>query len=335
MFRPPKRRHHSGRELVPAGNVLAVMLLCLIVWTFLYAPTLKRNAEASPLGARRTAALVVLDPLVAVSNVLQVTRVANAMQTVLGKNPNGPAGGTLGAIPSVAPSPLPSPGSPIRVPTSNDKLRIAVVGDSQAIGLGVGLQQMTNPNLVRLTNFGRVATGLARQDYFNWNTAMAQIVKRFNPDLVVVMVGENDMQAQVSPNGSAISIYSPRWNPAYQARVTQFAKIATSAGARLVWVGIPIVQDKNRWPVFQRIDRLIQAGIGSNLDTAYLDAWDLFARNGRYAPYLINEHGTLQQMRTSDGMHMTSAGDAYLARAVVRLAEQDFHLAPEVQAFTP
>ena len=39
---------------MPAGRALVVILVCLITWTFLYAPTMKRQAEASPEGLRRT-----------------------------------------------------------------------------------------------------------------------------------------------------------------------------------------------------------------------------------------------------------------------------------------
>ena len=39
-----------ARRLMPAGRALVVILVSLLVWTVLYAPTMKRAAEASPLG---------------------------------------------------------------------------------------------------------------------------------------------------------------------------------------------------------------------------------------------------------------------------------------------
>ena len=44
-------RELYARRLMPAGRVLVVILVSLLIWTVLYAPTMKRAAEASPLGA--------------------------------------------------------------------------------------------------------------------------------------------------------------------------------------------------------------------------------------------------------------------------------------------
>ena len=55
------------RRMAPAGRVLGTMLVCFLVWGLLDARELRRSAEASPIGARRMAALVVLDPLFVVS----------------------------------------------------------------------------------------------------------------------------------------------------------------------------------------------------------------------------------------------------------------------------
>ena len=43
---------HGGRTM-PAGRALIVILVALITWVFLYAPTLERSSEAGPLGTRR------------------------------------------------------------------------------------------------------------------------------------------------------------------------------------------------------------------------------------------------------------------------------------------
>ena len=48
-----------GRRLMPAGRVLVVVLVALVTWTCIYAPTLKRAADASP-SIRRTVSLAPL-----------------------------------------------------------------------------------------------------------------------------------------------------------------------------------------------------------------------------------------------------------------------------------
>ena len=57
---------------------------------------------------------------------------------------------------------------PIRKPTGKNKLRVAVIGDSLASGLGVYLERVLRPALVRVSRQGRISTGLARPDYFDW-----------------------------------------------------------------------------------------------------------------------------------------------------------------------
>ena len=68
-----------GRRGMPAGDVLLAMLVCLLVWTLLFGPELKRASEKQPLGARRTISLALLAPFVAVSNVMQITDVTDGV----------------------------------------------------------------------------------------------------------------------------------------------------------------------------------------------------------------------------------------------------------------
>jgi len=347
--RPPRgtRPSEPVRRLVPAGNVLVVMVVCLLLWSFLSARTLERSSDAGPLGARRTAALTFLRPLAGLADVLQVSRATEGIERALGRDPDAPPGGVIDlgsppgpAIaeprtgPSAAPSPLPSPGAPIREPRPGNKLRVAVIGDSLASGLGVGLEAMFDPDLVRVWNQGRISTGLARQDYFNWRAAMRQIVDSYRPDLVVVMLGLNDDQAQRAADGSAIPIGSVGWVQSYRERATTFLRTATAEGARVVWVGIPVVQDRERWPVYQRLNQIYGEAAGSRPDEAtFLDAWTLLDdAEGDYTAYVRNERGTLQLMRGPDGVHLLPVGNNFLARSVIGLAEDVFELTPEVRA---
>ncbi len=89
---------------MPAGKVFVVMLVCLLLWAFLFAPTMKRAAEASPDGDRRSAALAILTPFVAINDALQITKLTDAVEQALGRDPNeAPGGGIV-----VPPEPIPS-----------------------------------------------------------------------------------------------------------------------------------------------------------------------------------------------------------------------------------
>ncbi|HSH33162.1 MAG TPA: hypothetical protein VLB31_06045, partial [Actinomycetota bacterium] len=87
--RPPGSRTPShGRATMPAGKVLIVMVVALVVWALLFAPTLKRSSEAQPLGTRRTVSLWILGPMAAISNGLQLTKATDAVSSALGKDPD-------------------------------------------------------------------------------------------------------------------------------------------------------------------------------------------------------------------------------------------------------
>ena len=232
----------------------------------------------------------------------------------------------------VAPPPEPEAG--IRIPTAESKLRVAVVGDSLSQGLGPAVARWFRADVSRVLSLGRQSTGLARQDYFNWRWAMRQIEEAFRPDLLFVLLGTNDNQSQVAPDGSAVRVGSAAWVQAYRERAAAFLAEATSSGTHVVWVGIPVVQDHGRWAFYRRVNDIYrQTAAGDPLAT-YLDAWELFqTRAGQYSAYLRNEQGTLQQMRAGDGLHLTPVGYDYLARHAIRAAARAFDLPERAVSF--
>ncbi len=199
----------AGRTTMAAGRVMIVILVTLLTWTVLYAPSLKRSSEAQPLGARRTVSLWVLRPIAALSNAIQLTRVTDAVSSALGNDPNAAPGAgqppdelPVDTGPHNKPPKPPTRTDPIRVPTAQHPLRVAVVGDSLASGLGVFAERAMNPALTRVSKQGRISTGLSRLDYFDWIYEMQHIMDVFDPDLVIVMVGVQDNQSLESPRGS-------------------------------------------------------------------------------------------------------------------------------------
>src|SRR3954469_7366938 len=232
---PPKRR-----RVMPAGRALIVVLVALLVWAVLYAPELKRSAEAGDVGTRRTVSLAILDPLVWVTDHTGLTAAANAAARAAGRDPNAEVGGV-----NVGVDPLPSPepsgdqehhhkivkDTDIREPTPDKQLQVAVVGDSLAQGVGFAADSVFKPFWAEVFKQGRISTGIARLDYFNWMAQMHTIVDRADPDLTLVMIGENDNQGMLYPDGTLEQdVGTFEWAAHYQGRVEQFAKIATSAG---------------------------------------------------------------------------------------------------------
>ena len=354
---PPEPRRSSARD------VFVTIVVCLSLWTLLAAPLLLRGAEAGPVGARRSAAVALLRPLVAISDGLFLTRATGSIERALGHDPDQAPGGELAlpafALPPAEFEPRPTHTAPtggphpaetspppahessegsgeaaaeepagataLRTPTRSNKLRVAVIGDSLSQGLGPAIERSMNPSVVRVLSLGRQATGLSREDYFNWQAGMRQIVEEFRPDLVFVMLGSNDAQAQISRDGSSIPVGSAQWIEGYRERAANLLREATRAGTHVVWVGIPIVEERQRWDFYRRVNDIYRDTASADPLGTYVDTWTPFeGRDGGYTTFVRNEHGDLVEVRASDGVHFTPSGYTFLGRLAIRAADQAF-----------
>lgn len=340
---PGENDHRGG---MPAGGVLVAMLVCLLVWGVLYAPELQRSSLAQPEGLRRSVSLAILSPVVWVTDHLGLTAVTDAAEHALGRDPNAAVGGTsdipieIDEIPRVSPPPDQGGGdghgqkppvhdTEIRVPTGDNKLRVAIVGDSLAAGVGYYAERVFKAFFVDVVKQGQISTGLARPDYFNWPARMAYIVDNYRPDLTLVMIGENDNQSLLTPGGDLdTAIGTFEWANAYEARVERFARIATSEGGHVIWIGLPIQRDHSRWDLVQRQNAIFQMVADRLPNVAYFDSWDTFANaNGDYTAY-YRDGNQVELIRADDGIHFNGTGYAVLAEKVAELAASEFGLDP-------
>ena len=363
---PPERpepRRASARD------VFVTIVICLSVWALLAAPLLQRSAEAGPVGTRRSAALGLLRPLVAISDGLLLSGATSSIERALGRDPEGAPGGKLilpaFALPpdeiaarhthaarTGAPDPAETPESTtqedegeappeqpaaaaaLRTPTGSNKLRVAVIGDSLSQGLGPAIERWMNPSVVRVLPLGRQSTGLSREDYFNWEAGMRQIVEEFRPDLVFVLLGSNDAQAQISRDGTAIPVGSVQWLERYRERAANLLGEATRAGTHVVWVGIPIVKERQRWDFYRRVNDIYRDTASADPFGTFVDAWTPFeGRDGGYTAFVRNDRGDLVEVRASDGVHFTQTGYSFLARMAIRAADQAFGMPEKAVSF--
>ena len=331
--------HDPRPGTMPAGRGLIVILVGLLTWSLLFAPRLEEAAEAHESGARRTASLIVLAPLAGLSDVVGLTRVTDGVQRAVGLDPDAQPGDEdfpVDPLPDVPTSPQPSPEdpsvdtpTPIRTPTPSRKLRVAIIGDSLAAGVGYFAGRVFDPTLSRVSRQGRISTGLSRPDYFDWPRAMERIIAGYRPDLVIVMIGENDGQHIRSSTGRIeAQAATTAWPPAYAERVREFMSIAVAGDARVVWVGLPVLRDRAKWSGIRRRNEIYAEAAAAIGDVEYLDAWDLFdAPDGGYTAYL-HDGGRLQEVRSQDGVHFTPIGYTILVREIARLATERFGLDP-------
>src|SRR5579872_117560 len=350
LFREP-----SGRT-ASAGRILGVGLLCFALWTIFDANQLYHSALASPEGTRRTAAVTLLRPLAAVSNAVGLSGLVNWGDQALGRS-NGTPGGyvtvrtphvSLGAsgpmtvgpnglsalphfpghgVKVVSPGGPPANLPPLAQPTMARPLTILDIGDSIGEDLGFGLGDVFGSDpYVRVVQKGVESTGLARPDYYNWPAQLESQLRHYHPAAVVVMMGANDDQA-LNQNGTFLSAGSAAWASAYRSRVQLIIEEALAAHARVVWVGLPSMAGNNVNSAFAAMVNSIFQSVCSSLPgVTYVPSWNLLAnRRGGFTIYkTIN--GSVDQIRSADGVHLYPAGYDLLAHALVQPMEQAWHI---------
>ena len=327
----------------PWTRVLLVGLVCFAVWVVLDAPSLQSSAQASPFGTRRTVSLDILGPFAVVSRGLGLSHVVSWTDDILGRSQGGgPALAVAKAPPKPRPRPTAStvPGTAPTTtttstlpalatdPTPADPLHVLVVGDSVGIDLGQALvNDLAGTDVVSPTLDGKIDTGLARPDYFNWPQELQADLANDHPQLVVVMIGANDPQNMVA-NGNALTYGTPAWNAEYASRVGAFISEAVAGGAHVLWVGMPPMADPGLNNAMDNLNGIVQAQVAAHPGQAtFLDTKRVLGTpQGGFTPYLTNGAGAEVNIRTPDGIHLTNDGGEVLSQAVVNSMRSTLHI---------
>jgi hypothetical protein len=205
------------------------------------------------------------------------------------------------------------------------------IGDSLGEDLGFGLQSTIGADpAVVLKTVAVGDTGLADPAYYNWPVALARDLAAYHPAIVIAMFGGNDCQSFYEGTGSTAVLEQPGtagFDGAYSARVAVIMSEALAAGARVFWVGMPIMQDPGFSSCMQELNRDYAAEAASHPGVTFFPTWKLFEdAHGQYAEYL-DVGGSLAQVRVDDGVHINGpAGTALVGSAVVSAMDATYHI---------
>jgi hypothetical protein len=200
--------------------------------------------------------------------------------------------------------------------------KVLVVGDFLAGGLGEGLADAfeASPGVVVETH-ANVASGLVRQDYYDWQKQLPTFLDEAKPAVVVVMVGANDRQQMVGDQLNE-KFGSDVWFIAYEARVLAFAKIVTSRHIPLLWVGLPTFGSPSMTADAVKLNQLYQSQAES-VGGEFIDIWDGFAdENGKFIVTGSDINGQQVRLRTADGINLTTSGRRKVAFYVEKPARR-------------
>jgi hypothetical protein len=194
-------------------------------------------------------------------------------------------------------------------PTAAKPITILDVGDSlgEDLGLGLGYTLDTNP-LVHVLQDAVGDTGLARPDYYNWPAHLATELQQDRPQVVMILVGGNDAQ-NFLVNGEPVVFGTPQWHRIYSQRVALMMSETLAAGAKLLWVGLPIMQDPTFAASMETLNAIYKKQAALHPGVVFLPTWSLFSNpEGQYTTYLTNSSGQSVLARDPDGVHIAPPG---------------------------
>ncbi|MCY0994113.1 DUF459 domain-containing protein [Nannocystis sp. ILAH1] len=232
-----------------------------------------------------------------------------------------PAAAAAPREPAIAPAtPEPAPVEVAAAPSGPRK--VLVLGDSlAATGFGAMLEKKLDEHPdIECFRKAKSATGLARPDFYDWESEAKKAVEQRKPDLVVVIMGGNDGQdlTTKSGKGKRVAWKSDGWNDAYKARVAEFLSEISAEGRKVLWLGLPrtgTTSFEQKLTTIRDVQSQALADFGEA--GVYLDT----------SPFITDSAGELidtatigkrkaQALREEDGIHFTMAGSEFFADKV-------------------
>lgn len=353
---------------VAPSRVLLTVAVSVVVTALFSSAHLVAIAGRAEYGPRRDALVAVAGGIHAVASAAGLDRPAAGLAAALGRAPRGagtgvppgPRGGqAAGPTPAragvlatatrarTATAPAPPSGSPTAgaavAPTrataepprrrvaAERPLRVYVAGDSFAQPLGEEIAAMgARSAMVEVELDFRISTGLARPDYFDWPARLAEVAARpAAPEAVVVFMGANDDQNMITAEDALVEMTTREWRDEYRRRAAAAMDGFRAAGTPVFWVGLPIMREPHESAVARDINAALAAEAAARPWVRFVDIWAMFAdASGRFAAFLPDGHGQMQEVRQRDGVHLQRVATREVAVRVYAALAATWDLTP-------
>lgn len=334
MEEPPGVSRIRAKRRLGPREVLGMFAVVIVLTVFLGAGSILDGAEDISSRPLRDVAVFVAKPVFRVSHFLYLDRplqwANNRSQSdarVDGEREDTPA--TKVATSSSMPGPRQTT-SPTTHATSTTRpqvvfnaqrpLRVLMVGDSLLPYIANGMVKISQPLPdLDVKYVSKTSTGLIYTKKFDWFTTVKTLVAQYRPDVTVAIFGAND-RLPIQSGGEVFRLLSPEWQAEYGRKVGDIMDIANQAGARVVWIGLPIMRASDFNGTCRSLNAITSRACAAHPNAVFLDTWGLFSdRNGNYSAYLADSSGRQKLMRAPDGIHFTPTGGDRVANALTSL----------------
>ena len=229
------------------------------------------------------------------------------------------------------PAPIVRPVAPLdpkRVLSPSDPLRIWVGGDSIAGGPAWAVGDAARPLGATVHTEFQVGTGLSRPDFFDWYRHLNAVADAYDPEIMILLFGGNDIQPLQLPfGGGTVSYGDPegRWLAEYRRRVAAIMDTLAVRGRQVIWVGTPPMEAPDYNAQMAALNEIYASEAAARANwVTYFDAWTMFSPAGEpgvFTRTLPDAAGEPQNVRFDD-IHYDVAGSRLLAAALLDVVRE-------------
>jgi uncharacterized protein len=311
---------------MPAGRVLGVIVIALVVAALFNSEAIVRAGESMKTGPTRDIVLSVGRPLDDVAGAVGFHLPREGLDLAFGQEDKTAEGTELekGSTAILRPNRKKPQRQSFAQPTADDPVDVLVTGDSQAEFIGQLLTDELPGDLFDVEVVPRNSTGLTNPQFFNWELNARQEMAARDPDAVVMVIGGNDGLNLLIGN-QLYSPADPEWELEYARRAAVVMDELAQKGERPVyWVAPPTARDPEQNAIYETQNSAIEAAVRAVPGTRYVDIFNTI-NHGRYSDDLeIDGHKVLA--RQADGIHFTREGAELPSRIILRAMARDYRV---------
>ena len=198
-------------------------------------------------------------------------------------------------------------------------LRLLATGDSMIQIVDSYLKDGLGKRNIHVRSDARISTGLSKPFLLNWPRLAQKQASGIRPDVTVVFIGANDG----FPFGR-VDCCGDAWVAAYAKRAESMMRSYLRQNHGLVyWLTLPSPRPAQWKPIYPAVNKAIKrAAAAFNGAVKVLDIAKTFTPGYRFRS-TMRWHGRYENVRNSDGVHLSAAGAAIAATLIERAMRRD------------